>query len=292
MNAEVTNKTAKQKTPDEVRDVKTLEVELMLSAIKELHGYDFRDYTTDSLQRRLEDLRKEYNCSCVSEMIPRILWDESFFSCILNKMTIGVTRFFRDRNFFISVRDNVIPALTTFPYFKVWHAGCSTGEEVYSMAMLLDACGLLDKAIIYGTDINNTSLDIAATGIYPVQKFRERESAFKEVTGRGEPGQYYTAEYDYGKISSRLSKHITFSHHNLVQDKVFGEMNLISCRNVLIYFDQDLQNQVLALMNESLRPGGYLCLGSGESLYNTILQDDFEVVDLNQKIFRKKTSTA
>ncbi|WP_222937663.1 CheR family methyltransferase [Spartinivicinus ruber] len=195
---------------------------------------------------------------------------------------------FRDADFFASFVNNVLPMLSTFPYIKLWHAGCATGEEVYSMAILLNEHNLFERSIIYGTDINNEALEQARLGIYSVKKIKKAEKNFEKISKEINLDNYFYTSYNHGKISDLLSQNITFSHHNLVQDGVFGEMNVIFCRNVFIYFDRELQNQVFSLFFNSLRYGGFLCLGKGESLHFSVLEDQFEVVDSKQRIYRKK----
>lgn len=280
----------KQDNSDERIDTETfkkkVEVELILSTVHKQYGYDFSHYSRDSLMRRLQEFCDNQKLNHLSEMIPGLLWDKHFFSKFLEKMTIGVTEFFRDTDFFVAFKDSVIPHLSTFPYIKLWHAGCSTGEEAFSMAMMLDASHVLDKSIIYATDINNTALDVAKSGIYPLKTLQKVGD--NTLLGEASITDYYHASYGRAKMDDALLSNMTLSYHNLVSDESFGQMNVICCRNVLIYFDRELQDRALQLFSQSLRHGGFLCLGKGESLFNTAIQKDFEAVDLKQRIYRKK----
>lgn len=268
---------------------KKIEMKLLISMVKEKYGYDFTHYTLDLLEKRLDSLKERKGLDHLSDLIPLGIWDEDFFHEILLQLTIGVTEFFRDPEFYKSFVEKVVPNLTTFPYVKIWHAGCSTGEEAYSMAMLLQEQSLLEQAIIYGTDINSKGLSSATQGVYELDKIDQCGQNYKEVFGNVfDAEKFFQINYQKGKVHNDLMEHITFSQHNLVQDSVFGEMNVICCRNVLIYFSEELQNQVLSLIDKSLRPGGYLCLGTGESLFLSVLSDGYEVVDRKQRIYRKK----
>lgn len=237
---------------EQEKAIHDIEVELIVSLVHQHYGYDFSHYSRDSLLRRLQEFSDQQQFLHLSEMIPQLLWNQHLFTVFLEKMTIGVTEFFRDSDFFHAFKEQVIPSLSTFPYLKCWHAGCSTGEEAYSMAMLLDANNLLDKAIIYATDINNSALDVAKTGIYSEKSLKQTESKAHHLLGEQSLKNYYHASYGRAKISDYLLQNITFSHHNLVSDSCFGQMNVVCCRNVLIYFDHELQDRVFKLFSDSL----------------------------------------
>jgi chemotaxis protein methyltransferase CheR len=194
---------------------------------------------------------------------------------------------FRDPPFYQAVRESVIPALKTYPFVKIWHAGCATGEEVYSMAILLHEAEFLDRARIYATDFNKHSLDTAEKGVYPAKNMESYSANYRASGCKQDFRQYYSAGYDLAKVKDFLKERITFSYHNLVTDGVFGEMNLISCRNVLIYFDKTLQDRVLSLFADSLRHGGFLCLGAKETLNFSSVKKIFEPLEGRQKIYRK-----
>lgn len=267
---------------------KKLEVELILSVVNQQYGYDFRQYSRDSLIRRIEAFCRMHELSQLSEVIPLLIWKKDFFNHFLGNMTIGVTEFFRDSCFYRSFSEHVLPSLATFPYIKIWHAGCSSGEEVYSTAILLKRHGLIERCIIYGTDINMSAIDRAKSGIYPIKLLENAKHPFYSLTEGENLSDYYHSIYSQAMIDRTLTSKVTFSHHNLVSDQKFGEMNVIFCRNVMIYFEQELRDRVLSLLTDSLRYGGYICFGKGESLFQTSFHDSFEVVDLKERIYRKK----
>ena len=224
----------------------------------------------------------------VSEMQHKVLYDVSFFESLLLDFSINVTEMFRDPSFYRALRQEVIPVLRTYPYIKIWHAGCATGEEVYSMAILLKEEGLYERSQIYATDFNQVVLQKAKEGIFPIENIKEYTVNYQKAEGKESFSAYYTAKYDSVIINQALKKNILFADHNLVTDGVFGEMNLILCRNVLIYFDKTLQNRVIGLFYDSLCRNGFLCLGSKESLMFSDYNSGFEHVVKEEKIYRKK----
>lgn len=217
-----------------------------------------------------------------------LIHDETFFNKLLLDLSINVTEMFRDPWVYTKVREIIVPHLKTYPYIKVWHAGCSAGQEVYSMGILLEEEGIKERAQIYATDFNEMILEKAKEGIYPMDAIREYTANYQKAGGKQSFSDYYTANYENVVIKQSLKDKVLFSSHNLVTDGVFGEMNLIFCRNVLIYFDRDLQNRVFKLFYDSLCPGGFLCLGSKESLKFSEVDDLFEPVAKREKIYRKK----
>ena len=265
-----------------------LEIQLLLEAIYRKYGYDFRDYAGAHTKRRLEHRRNLTECKNYSEMQHRLIYDEDFFNALLLDLSINVTEMFRDPWFYKAVREKVVPYLKTYPFFKIWHAGCSAGQEVYSMAILLEEEEMRERAQIYATDFNELILQKAQAAIYPLDVVREYTSNYIKSGGMYSFSDYYLADNDNVILASSLKERILFSSHNLVTDGVFGEMNLISCRNVLIYFNKELQNRVLQLFCDSLCPGGFLCLGSKESLKFTSVADEFEAISEREKIYRKK----
>lgn len=265
-----------------------LEIELLLSGIIKRYGYDFTHYSYDSLKRRLNTILIREGMEYFTELLNKVFHDEKFFDVFLRQMSVTVTEMFRDPEFYLSVRQKVIPILKTFPFIKIWHAGCATGEEVYSMAIMLHEEGFLDRARIYATDFNKHSLDVASNGIYQQERISSFNENYKKAGGKGDLSDYYNAKYDFIKFNDFLKNKITFSYHNLVTDGIFGEMNLICCRNVLIYFDRHLQNQVLSLFMESLRHDGFLCLGSNEGINFTDVEGCFREVDRKQRIYKKQ----
>ncbi|MGL1862820.1 MAG: protein-glutamate O-methyltransferase CheR [Pseudodesulfovibrio sp.] len=265
-----------------------LEIKLLLEAIYHKYGYDFRNYACAHTKRRLEHRLNLDSMENYSAMQHRLIHDEAFFNTLLLDLSINVTEMFRDPWVYTKVRELVVPHLKTYPFIKVWHAGCSAGQEVYSMGILLEEEGIKERSQIYATDFNELILQKAKQGIYPMDVIREYTVNYQKSGGKQSFSDYYTANYDSVVIKQSLKDKVLFSSHNLVTDGVFGEMNLIFCRNVLIYFDRELQNRVFNLFYESLCPGGFLCLGSKESLRFSSVADKFEVVSEREKIYRKK----
>lgn len=264
-----------------------IEIELLLTGIQKRYGYDFTHYSHASLMRRLERAREHAKVARFTELLDKLFHDEKCFDEFLKHMSVTVTEMFRDPHFYIAVREKIIPLLKTFPFVKIWHAGCATGEEVYSMALLLHEEGFLDRARIYATDFNKHSLDIAEKGVYRAKHVETYAANYLDAGGVRNLSDYYSTGYGLAKFKDFLKERITFSYHNLVTDGVFGEMNLICCRNVLIYFDKTLQDHVLSKFSESLRHGGFLCLGNKESLNFTVVKKQFETVDTKQRIYKK-----
>ncbi len=265
-----------------------IEIELLLEGILKRFGYDFREYNRAHVKRRLLHRVASLHLSSISQLQHKILHEDLFFQVILQDLSINVTEMFRDPTFYKTLRAEVIPILKTYPYLKIWHAGCSTGEEVYSVAILLLEEGLLERTQIYATDFNPQVIEVAKKGIYPVSRIKEYTYNYQVAGGKHSFSNYYTARYDSVIFDSDLKKNIVFAEHNLVTDHVFAEVNLIICRNVLIYFNKQLQNRVVKLFNESLIKGGYLGLGSKENLMFTDVFDAFEIVDSKEKIYHKK----
>ncbi|GFM34682.1 CheR family methyltransferase [Desulfovibrio subterraneus] len=274
-------------TPERI-DNERLEIELLLEAIYRKYGYDFRNYACAHTKRRLEHRRALEGLSSYAQMMHHIIYDESFFETVLLDLSINVTEMFRDPWFYKKVRQSVVPHLHTYPFIKVWHAGCSAGQEVYSMGILLEEEGMRERVQIYATDFNEIVLQKAKDGIYPVDLVREYTSNYQKAGGTQSFSDYYTADYSSVVMKRSLRDQVLFSSHNLVTDGVFGEMNVIFCRNVLIYFNRELQNKVLKLFYDSLCPGGFLCLGSKETLMFSEIADKFEVIADREKIYRKK----
>jgi chemotaxis protein methyltransferase CheR len=268
-------------------DRQELEIDMLLDGIRSRYGYDFTHYSRASLKRRLERALKQTRLTQFSELLDRLLHNEQSFDEFLKIMSIAVTEMFRDPDFYQAVRKRVVPLLKTYPFIKIWHAGCATGEEVYSMALLLHEESFLDRARLYATDFNKQSLDAAANGVYSVRQMAAYAANYQLAGGTGFFPDYYSDGYELAKFKDFLRERITFSYHNLVSDGVFGEMNIICCRNVLIYFDKTLQEQVLRKFAESLRHGGFLCLGNRESLNFTAIKPLFAAVDTTQRIYQK-----
>lgn len=265
-----------------------IETDLLLDAIYLKYGYDFRNYAKASIRRRIHHRLSLSNLETISEMQHKLLDDKEFFATLLLDLTVNVTEMFRDPFFFKTIRENVIPELKSLPFIKVWLAGCSSGEEVYSIAILLKEEGLGQNALIYATDVNELIINKAKKGVFPIDKMKDYTRNYKNSGGLASFANYYTAKYDYVIMDNSLKKNIVFSDHNLVTDAVFGEMDLILCRNVLIYFNKELQDRVFRLFYESLHPRGFLCLGSKETIRFSTCSDDLEDVAGDQKIYRKK----
>ncbi|WP_107851526.1 CheR family methyltransferase [Oceanimonas marisflavi] len=269
------------------QELEQIELELLLEAIFRRYGYDFRHYARASLKRRVAQRMQRAGIDRISGLIPPLLHDRGFFDQFLKDMSVTVTDMFRDPDFFVALRTQVIPVLKTYPFIKIWHAGCATGEEVYSLAILLKEEGLYDRAQIYATDYNNHSLAVAREGIYPLKQMQQYHENYLRAGGRRSFSDYYHARYGAAKMNDSLRANVTFANHNLASDGVFGEMQLVICRNVLIYFDQQLQNRVLTLLHDSLSHRGFLCLGNKESLKFSSVQDRFEDHVYEQRIFKR-----
>ncbi|MBT4288018.1 MAG: protein-glutamate O-methyltransferase CheR [Deltaproteobacteria bacterium] len=270
-------------------NIKNIEIDLFLEALLLRHGYDFKNYARASIKRRIIKLLNDTEHQKISEMIPDLLYHESFFQKCIYNFSITVTEMFRNPSFHKSVRKNIIPYLKTFPFIKIWHAGCASGEEVYSFAILLKEEGLLDRSTIYATDFNDLAIEEARKGIYSLKDFKLYIENYKKAGGKRSLSDYCHCQYDSVIIDKPIKESVTFANHNLVTDQVFGEMNLIVCRNVLIYFDQILQKRALDLFSQSLRPNGFLALGDKESLRFSGIEDDYKKIDEKWKIYQKTT---
>ena len=265
-----------------------IELHLLLEAIFLRYGYDFRNYSKAHIKRRVLHRLGISSLSTVTELQNKILRDRKFFIDFLDDLSINVTEMFRDPDFYTSIRENTVPKLRTYAYFKIWHAGCATGEEVYSLAILLQEEGLLERCQVYATDFNQKVLEIAKEGVYQEVDIEQYEKNYQLSGGKRKLSDYYKSMYGSVMFNKELSNRIVFADHNLVTDGVFADVNLILCRNVLIYFEKELQEKVLGLFYESLVPSGILCLGTKESLKFTNYNKLFEEIDSKQKIFKKR----
>ncbi len=272
----------------ETHQIEAIETDLLLEAIFRRYGYDFRDYARASMERRIRHGLQRLGCGQISELTRRILYEPEFFQELIDGFSITVTEMFRDPEVYAQLRTQVVPYLATYPFIKVWHAGCATGEEVYSLAILLAEEGILERTTIYATDFNETALHTAREGIYPIDRLQVYSDNYQKSGGRSTLANYYLAQYDSVIMAKSLKKNVTFARHNLVSDRVFGEMHLIICRNVMIYFNRDLQERVLTLFDESLIGNGFLCLGSKESLRFSSLAGKFHELDPPLKVHRKR----
>ncbi len=260
----------------------------LLESIRFVYGYDFTDYAEASVMRRIDHFMTVGKITAMEKLGKMILQDEKLFEKFIQEISVTVTEMFRDPFFYKSLRENVMKRLATYPFIKVWIAGCATGEEIYSIAILLREEGLLNRAVIYATDINQKSLQIAKDGVYPVENMKAYTANYQKAGGTNSFSEYYKAKYNSVMFDKSLKQNIVFAAHNLAVDKSFNEFQLIVCRNVLIYFNQQLQNKVISLFYESLCPFGYLGLGNKESLLFSDKRKHFDETDRKEKIFMKK----
>jgi chemotaxis protein methyltransferase CheR len=267
--------------------IEDIEIELLLDAVYRYYHYDFRHYARASIKRRLLQARKQWGYASVSDIQSAVLRDETILPRLLNFLTVQVSEMFRDPPYFRALREKVVPHLRTYPSLKVWVAGCSNGEELYSLSILFAEEGLSDRTMFYATDINPAALRAAQSGIYPLDRVRLFTENHRLSGGHGSLSEHYTADYDRAVFDRTLRERTVFSDHSLVTDAAFGEMHLISCRNVLIYFDRDLQDRVVGLFGESLARGGFLGIGSKESLRFSAHADMFSEFVREEKIYRR-----
>lgn len=265
-----------------------LDISSLLEAVYQKYGYDFRQYSEAHVRRRITGRMVMSGVDDISEIQSKILNDKKFASEFLLDLSITVTEMFRDPDFYKSLRKNIIPILKTYPFIKIWHAGCSTGQEAYSVAILMQEEGLYDRTTIYATDFNQQALTRAKEGIFSNKLMKEYTANYQLSGGKEAFSDYYTSNHDNVIMKQSLKKNIVWANHNLVTDSVFAEVHLILCRNVLIYFNKNLQNKVQKLFYNSLINGGILCLGAKESLRFTDLYEEYTFIDQKQRIFKKK----
>lgn len=267
---------------------RTIEIDLLLEALWRKYGYDFRDYSRASIERRVMHRLSLSEYGNILELTHNLIEDRSAFETFLEDLSINVTEMFRDPFFYRTFRQKLIPYLKTHPFLRIWVPGCATGEEVYSIAIILKEEGLYDRSQIYATDFNEAVLQKAKEGIYSLDHIKKYTSNYQEAGGVTSFSDYYTARYNSVIFNSSLKSNIVFAAHNLAADKVFNEMQLISCRNVLIYFNKDLKNRVFELFYDSLCHSGILCLGTKESLRFSGHEDRYEEFAKDEKMYRKK----
>ncbi len=266
--------------------VKDEEVEYLIKDVHELYGYDFSQYSRASFKRRINRICLIDRFTSYAELRYTVMNDPEYLKRFVEEITVNVTEMFRDPSFFKALREDILPQLGTYPLIRIWVAGCSTGEEAYSIAILLKEAGLYHKCLIYGTDINPSVLEKARAGVFPIQQMKLYTENYILSGGKKEFSDYYTANYDNVKFDSSLKEKLILSTHNLVSDSSFNSFQLIICRNVLIYFDKTLQERVFKLFDESLENLGYLALGSKETLRFSNLDKNYNQVD-DQKIWKK-----
>jgi chemotaxis protein methyltransferase CheR len=264
-----------------------IELKLLVDAVYLKYHYDFRGYATASLRRRMTAAMHRFGCTSLSQLQDKLLNDAAVFPALLDYLTVQVSEMFRDPEYFLALRQQVVPHLRTYPSLKLWVAGCSAGEEAYSLAVLLDEEGLLERAIIYATDINAQALRRAESGVFDLDRMASFTANHQRSGAANSLADYYTAAYGRAVFDKRLREHILFSDHSLATDSVFAEVQFVSCRNVLIYFDRPLQNRALGLFRDSLCRRGFLGLGSKESLRFSDHAGAFDEFVRDDKIFRK-----
>ena len=268
--------------------VEDLEIELLLEALFRTYHYDFRGYAMASVKRRLRQACVQLNFPSVSAMQDRLLRDPDLLAPLLGYLTVQVSDLFRDPDYFRALRERVLPHLRTYPSLKVWIAGCSAGEELYSYVILFREEGLEERTLFYATDINHTALAAAEAGIYDLARFQAFTENHRASGGKSSLSNYYTAAYGAATFDKSLRRRVVFSDHSLATDAVFAEMHLISCRNVLIYFDRDLQRRAIGLFRDALVPLGFLGLGSKETLRFSEHADAFADFSREERLYRKK----
>lgn len=267
--------------------LKEEDIELLQNDILDKYGYDFTGYSKASFRRRMQRLFSMDKITSLAELRYRIKTDADYFTHVVEEISVNVTEMFRDAQFYKTLREKIIPILATYPFIRIWHAGCATGEEVYSMAILLQEAGLLHKTLLYGTDINPGVLEKARKGIFSAGHMQQYSKNYLASGGLHDFSSYYTAHYNLVKFDDKLSKRMVFSTHNLVSDASFNSFQLILCRNVLIYFDKELQSKVLRTFDQSLNIFGFLALGAKESLRFSPIIVNYRQLEGREKIWRK-----
>jgi chemotaxis protein methyltransferase CheR len=270
-------------------ETEEIELRLLLEAIYEKYHYDFRNYSVASLKRRLSQAKQRFNCASFSKLQDKVLHDGATLPSLLGYLTVQVSEMFRDPAYFLCLRARVLPHLRTYPSLKVWVAGCSTGEELYSLAILFREENLESRTIFYATDINSTSLEKARSGIFELDRIALFTKNHRDAGGKTSLSDYYTAAYRGVVFDKSLREKTVFSDHSLVSDSVFAEVQLISCRNVLIYFNRELQDRAIGLFKDSLVRRGFLGLGARESLRFSSHTPDFSDFARDERIYQKET---
>ncbi|HZH17505.1 MAG TPA: protein-glutamate O-methyltransferase CheR [Archangium sp.] len=265
-----------------------IELDLLLEGIMRRYGLDFRGYARMSLRRRVWNMVHAQKLGTLSALQGKVLHDSSAMEELLQHLSVNTTTMFRDPSFFAAFREKVVPHLFSAPFVRIWHAGCSTGEEVYSLAILLMEAGLYERSRIYATDMNASVVEKAKSGIFPMEHMREYTANYLRAGGSAAFSDYYTANYDHAIFKASLRKNIVFAQHNLVSDGTFNEFNVILCRNVLIYFGTELQGRVYRLLHQSLRRFGVLALGRGETLRHTVIENEYDEIDMQERLYRRR----
>ena len=266
--------------------LKDSEIVLLIEELYKYHGYDFSGYSAASFRRRVERLYQMDRFEHFSDFLSKARSDETYFKHMIEEITVNVTEMFRDPDFYKTLRTEILPFLATKPFIRIWHAGCASGEEVFSMAILLKELNVLDRSLLYATDLNPTVLDIAKKGLFPLRTIQQYAENYRIASGKNDFSDYYTANYGYAKFSDELINKMVFSQHNLITDGSFNEFDLILCRNVLIYFDKDFQRVALELFDKSLSKLGYLALGTKETIKFSSIQHRYKQFE-KEKIWKK-----
>src|SRR5881275_147559 len=264
-------------------DLEKIEIKLLTEGIFRHYGFDFRDYSMPSLRRRIWKRIYAEGLTTISGLTEKVLHDAQSMERLLLDLSINTTAMFRDPTFYVAFRQQVVPMLRTYPFARIWHAGCSTGEEVYSMAILLQEEGLYERCRIYATDINEAVLQRAKDGIFPLATMQENTSNYIAAGGSGTFSEYYTARYDYAIFRPALRENVVFAQHNLVTDSSFNHFNVIFCRNVLIYFNNTLQDRVQRLFRDSMEMFGILGLGKKETIRYSAVSEHYEEIDAEER---------
>ena len=267
--------------------VKEEELDLLIKQLAENYGYDFSNYARASLKRRVNRLLVIDRFPSFAELFYKVRTDAAYLTHVVQELTVNVTEMFRDPGVFKTLREQVLPLLATHPVIRIWHAGCSTGEEVYSMAIMLEEANILHKALLYATDINPAVIENIRKGIFPMAQMKQYSENYIAAGGKKDFSDYYTAKYEWAKFHDRLKSKMIVATHNLVSDRSFNEFQIIFCRNVLIYFDKELQDKVLTLFDDSLEKLGYIILGSKENIRFSSISKKYIQLENREKIWRK-----
>ena len=263
------------------------ELDMLVSELSESYGYDFSNYARASLKRRVNRLLAVERFPSFAELLYKVKNDSGYHNHVVQQLTVNVTEMFRDPSMYRTIREDILPVLAMHPFIRIWHAGCSTGEEVYSMAILLEEANLLHKSLLYATDLNPVVLENVNKGIFPLTQMKQYSENYIAAGGKRDFSDYYTAKYEWAKFHERFRQKMVVATHNLVSDRSFNEFQIIMCRNVLIYFDKELQDKVLTLFDNSLEKLGYLALGSKENLRFSVVASKYVQLPNREKIWRK-----
>ncbi len=267
-------------------DPDDVELELFVRALQLRHGYDFSGYARASLKRRVQSVAMASQCKTIGELTAKLIREDARLPSVIAGLSVPVSEMFRNPSVFKALVAEVFPVLASYPHINIWQAGCARGEEIYTLAILLEEAGLYERAQIYATDFNDSALALAQEGIFPVAEARTWSENYLAAGGQHSLSDYWHARYEHLKLDEKLKRNITFANHNLVADGVFCEAHLILCRNVLIYFTNPLQDRVLGLFRDSLVRGGYLMLGNKESLSFAPNAGEFTVLNARARIYR------